>query len=373
MPKRKEFEQQVWQAFVEACGNRCNVCLKEDVRLESGHLLSDADGGSSTLDNLVPICRSCNASNRDGLTQDMRPSGWRDKFAKLLLTKFGIGLTIKISDYTESQSVALKTDATSSQVAENTRPINWHEVAFVKANSLLLSPTDRLALTEAAAESLVEEMILAGRKSDLRAPPLMQRKGRLIRLARFGRENFTAACESFFYQKPWAQFGYGDAWAFLCDNFGMYVSEGLDARKRKQERSRLAHAEETRSRWSVYQRAAECGDWPGMSGADRAFRDAAKAEKDAPIRELSAEEFARADALPGKEFRAKKKQIEGFISLCEQMARVSNDSYSTDYVRDCLLAARTVSDLRMVHELVSELHQMLRVEIDPASPNLDDF
>ncbi len=357
MPKRKEFEQQVWQAFVEACGNRCNLCLKEDVPLESGHLLSDNDEGSSTLDNLIPLCRSCNASHREGLSQDLRPDDWRDRFLKRWLTMNDIGLTAKISAPTENQCA----DSTALQVTENTRLIDWHSVVFVKADSLLLTTTDRPLLPEPEAAALVEEMILAGRKSGLIAPPLMQRKGKVIRLARFGREKFRAACEAFFYQMPWEQSGYGDAWAFLCDNFGMYVSEGLATRKRKAEQRQRDRDDETRRRWEVYQQAGECRDWHPMSDDDRAFRDKARSEKDARV--ISDEEFECAQEMPGKEFRAKKTRCEDFLNLCSQMIEASDElrgNYSTEYLREGLKKANSVTALHDLHDGIRDLYAILR-------------
>ena len=50
-----------WAALVEAwCG--CAYCGARDVALQRDCVLAISRGGRYTLDNVVPACRSCNAS-----------------------------------------------------------------------------------------------------------------------------------------------------------------------------------------------------------------------------------------------------------------------------------------------------------------------
>jgi 5-methylcytosine-specific restriction endonuclease McrA len=44
---------------------KCQCCLRETISIgnfHAGHIKAHANGGSSTLDNLVPICMLCNTS-----------------------------------------------------------------------------------------------------------------------------------------------------------------------------------------------------------------------------------------------------------------------------------------------------------------------
>jgi 5-methylcytosine-specific restriction endonuclease McrA len=50
-----------WQTLVEAWGG-CAYCGKTDVALQRECVLAISRGGRYTLDNVVPACRSCNAS-----------------------------------------------------------------------------------------------------------------------------------------------------------------------------------------------------------------------------------------------------------------------------------------------------------------------
>src|SRR5437016_611847 len=103
MPKLKQHDLQLWNLFVEVCGERCNACGKSGVPLERGHIQPHADDGAGTFDNLIPLCKPCNASFK-GVTPDTRPDGWQDAFVKRLLTEFGLGLRLKTggSAYTEA-------------------------------------------------------------------------------------------------------------------------------------------------------------------------------------------------------------------------------------------------------------------------------
>jgi len=62
-----------WVAMLSACGNRCVGCGRQD-DLEKDHILPISRGGSDAIENLQPLCKSCNAG-RDGNPKDMRPAG----------------------------------------------------------------------------------------------------------------------------------------------------------------------------------------------------------------------------------------------------------------------------------------------------------
>lgn len=84
----------IWNLFVQACGGRCCVCGEADSELQRGHIQRHADGGGVDLENLIPICSSCNARHSKTLfTPHTRPSEWKDAFLKLLIAHLGVGIT----------------------------------------------------------------------------------------------------------------------------------------------------------------------------------------------------------------------------------------------------------------------------------------
>lgn len=63
----KALREQVW---LKICGkifeHKCAVDWCKNIitpfRFEAGHVIPESKGGSTTLDNLLPICSSCNKS-----------------------------------------------------------------------------------------------------------------------------------------------------------------------------------------------------------------------------------------------------------------------------------------------------------------------
>ena len=78
----KLFADDVWNAFVEACGNECVCChfpLSMGGEIIGDHIVPRSKGGADTLNNLQPLCIACNSSKRS-LVVDYRPDGWRQRF-----------------------------------------------------------------------------------------------------------------------------------------------------------------------------------------------------------------------------------------------------------------------------------------------------
>lgn len=74
-----------WSAMVNATGNQCLVCgvSGDQSPLTKDHVVSIYSGGSDGIDNLQPLCRTCNSS-KGVVTGDFRPSDWRSATAALL-------------------------------------------------------------------------------------------------------------------------------------------------------------------------------------------------------------------------------------------------------------------------------------------------
>ena len=61
-----------WEALLDAW-NGCAYCGAKDVAIQKDCVLALSRGGRYTLDNVVPACRSCNASKcNDEVTSWMR-------------------------------------------------------------------------------------------------------------------------------------------------------------------------------------------------------------------------------------------------------------------------------------------------------------
>lgn len=51
-----------WNSLVEKYGNRCLCCGKRNAKLTLDHVIPLKLGGSHTIDNIQPLCLSCNSS-----------------------------------------------------------------------------------------------------------------------------------------------------------------------------------------------------------------------------------------------------------------------------------------------------------------------
>jgi len=63
----KTLKKMVWDKYIgETKGKaKCYCCKHQDIRqidFEAGHVKAESKGGSTTLDNLRPICHQCNVS-----------------------------------------------------------------------------------------------------------------------------------------------------------------------------------------------------------------------------------------------------------------------------------------------------------------------
>lgn len=50
-----------WFGLLEKYGHKCLCCKRDDVKLTQDHVLPLVLGGKNTIDNIQPLCRSCNS------------------------------------------------------------------------------------------------------------------------------------------------------------------------------------------------------------------------------------------------------------------------------------------------------------------------
>lgn len=68
------FSNEEWVALCEKYGNRCLRCGRGDVTLSVDHVKPLSKGGTNWLDNIQPLCVSCNCSK--GATEIDYREGW---------------------------------------------------------------------------------------------------------------------------------------------------------------------------------------------------------------------------------------------------------------------------------------------------------
>lgn len=54
-----------WQSILDKFGNKCAICGAEG-KLTIDHIVPLSVGGSNTIDNIQPLCRSCNSRKGNG-------------------------------------------------------------------------------------------------------------------------------------------------------------------------------------------------------------------------------------------------------------------------------------------------------------------
>jgi HNH endonuclease len=85
---RDKMFDEVWEAFIDACGGGCVQCGRTDVHLDKGHIIPYRDGGSDQFFNRQPLCAWCNNSESyNNPMRDYRPKNWRECFIRCLAKK----------------------------------------------------------------------------------------------------------------------------------------------------------------------------------------------------------------------------------------------------------------------------------------------
>jgi hypothetical protein len=361
----------VWDIFVEACGSRCAVCGDPNVKLERGHVIPHKLDSLESYDNLLPVCRSCNAKHKKQETPTKyRPADYLEVF----YIKLGQALRPQISCI---QRDSKWVHVPSSWPLENKHVIAWEPAENGQSNPLYQRSYDTMTRREAEIE--VNRLITAARHKVPPSPlPIPDTRTGLINLAMQHGRQFHIAGTGFLADMPWVVPGRDGevnnyAWVQFTANFEIFLAEGIKVQQAASERKRRDAeqrekdaATDRQRRWDKFQLAAKCTDWPDMTGEDRVFIAAVRLETE--LRDVSDGELERAKGIRLRELVAKRQVVANRIALYEQMIALKNleQAYDMKDFHDGLAAAGTVKDVVLLQERLTQFYdESLVYELGP--------
>ncbi len=274
----RELDNYLWGLFVKACGHRCCACLKEPKAgetLHRGHLQPRADGGSSFLDNLVPLCKGCNSKFKAGYTDDTRPAEWPDAFLRLLMDQMNVGIYARPHENTPAHINRSERDDNKVFLTSDAFKIGpkKHYHTPTSTNKQITASQVEAVIEKAKSLRRNEEGIPEPR------PPLrkVQDEWRGL-VARHGQQDFLIALYWGYLRDPepaWLKNGepLTDSWVFFACNLGQYLKRGLkrkDVYDDQQRKKADAWAQERERIAGIYREVrAIPRDWPLLTPAQR--------------------------------------------------------------------------------------------------------
>ena len=394
---------EMWSLFVKACGGRCCACSKESLQLHRGHILRHADGGRAIFENLIPLCKSCNSRYKNGFTDDGRPSGWRDRFVKMLLVELQLGIMCK---HVETCVDTSKGD----KPAETTKLLDLRSVEFVPHFHYKTHP-EAASRPMAAAEAtkLVWKLFETSKQSTIRPKrPLGKRQDAMKLLAiRHGRDAFMLAGEQFLREEPWiigneergGAYAAQDSWQHLCESFDGYLMDAnaravrlAEQAKAERERELVRQAEAVvyarQMRWNDYIRTANVPSWPGMPGSDAEIIAEIAATKSASTQAQDIDEeryqqslsvFRRWKHFKNDELLGEKQKLRNKLAQCVVWAKRCDPEMQREFAtsikehKDWLDREKDVKQLVEHGWLVDELYSTLDPDRSVVAFDPDNF
>jgi len=115
-----------WQKWIgdDIAKSKCLCCGINEIKMNSfhcGHVISEADGGLTTVDNLRPICATCNLSMR---TQNMEKFKGQHSLGQPLGVKGTFPLTLAGNNIVASATVGTTLLSVSVPVSEVVKAVN---------------------------------------------------------------------------------------------------------------------------------------------------------------------------------------------------------------------------------------------------------
>jgi hypothetical protein len=301
--KRRPVDSWFWELYERACGARCCACGKSGVKLERGHIIPHAPGGTDGLENLVPVCPPCNKKYlRKPTPTNYRPANYLEQFYLLL----GGVLRPQIIVRHVNGSCNL---IPASEGTENSTVVEWPNPDFGACTEVFTYSSRTLSPAEAAkvVTKLFERTKEFARERGLPLPrrPVEKRRTRMLALAAVGAEAFLIAGDAHMREKPcpWVlgsedrEYATADCWQHFVDSFDDYLAEGrvLLVRRAAEEKVQREKAAVERERhriavrermWADYLLPLTVPAWEGQSAVDAEHSAAVTARKEASAGEV---------------------------------------------------------------------------------------
>ncbi len=71
-----------WSAMLERYNHTCLCCGRDDVKITADHVISIADGGENSIDNIQPLCLQCNQAKHRRVIDYRKDWSWRSISAR---------------------------------------------------------------------------------------------------------------------------------------------------------------------------------------------------------------------------------------------------------------------------------------------------
>jgi len=65
LDKLESFTLEEWNTLLEKYNHICLSCRRIGMKLTADHVIPISKGGTNTIDNIQPLCRSCNSKKKD--------------------------------------------------------------------------------------------------------------------------------------------------------------------------------------------------------------------------------------------------------------------------------------------------------------------
>ena len=130
----------VWNKYIgeEKGIGSCQCCRKnviKQISFHCGHIISERNGGSTTLNNLIPLCQTCNLSmGRQNMNEFVKKYGFHDEVDN--------SSPKKIINKTKKKLVNNNNDVVINNNEINSDEMNYNEVNNKKTNSFNSSNLD---------------------------------------------------------------------------------------------------------------------------------------------------------------------------------------------------------------------------------------
>jgi hypothetical protein len=193
-----------------------------------GHIHSHEDDGEATLENIQPLCKSCNAKHQHKDMPDFRPAEWFDTLIKLILLRSRRQIVVKqgCTDVAGNEQVC--TDVAGTRAVESKRVIDLKTVVFETSNVLRTDLKTSVQTSGETVRARLDAMIAEGLKYGI-APPDPDCQDRIWPYIKNRYDDFLLACNAFLAWRSALDSAYDRShatWSTFMDGFGSFLTDG---------------------------------------------------------------------------------------------------------------------------------------------------